>query len=158
MPDGGYDTDILIWSERQSDLLRRLAAGERVNGVVDWPNVIEEVHDVGLSQLNACASLLRQALVHLLKLHAWPNSRAARHWRSETVGFLADAQQRFAPSMAQRIALPTLFATASKQVNQIEDDSGSPRALPDECPFALADLLSSTLDVHALLVKLGGQG
>jgi hypothetical protein len=26
-----YDTDILLWSEQQADLLRRLAAGERVN-------------------------------------------------------------------------------------------------------------------------------
>jgi hypothetical protein len=45
-----------------SDLWRRLAAGERLNAMVDWPNVIEEVRDVGLSTLRACQSLLEQAL------------------------------------------------------------------------------------------------
>ena len=35
-----YDTDILLWSERQADLLRRHAAGERVNDAsIDWPNI-----------------------------------------------------------------------------------------------------------------------
>jgi hypothetical protein len=30
-----YDTDILIWSEQQSDLLRRVAAGEVPNALPD---------------------------------------------------------------------------------------------------------------------------
>ncbi len=42
-----YDTDVLIWSEQQAQLLRRLAAGERVNDLIDWQNVIEEVDSVG---------------------------------------------------------------------------------------------------------------
>ncbi len=36
MPDGLYDSDTLIWSETQADLLRRLAAGERVDADIDW--------------------------------------------------------------------------------------------------------------------------
>ena len=35
-----YDTDAVQWSERQAELLRRLAAGERVNDQVDWENVV----------------------------------------------------------------------------------------------------------------------
>ena len=30
-----YDTDLLIWSEHQADLLRRLAAGEPMNETPD---------------------------------------------------------------------------------------------------------------------------
>ena len=56
-----YDTDILIWSERQGELLRRLARGERVNDQVDWENVVEEVESVGRDQLHAVESLLVQA-------------------------------------------------------------------------------------------------
>jgi Domain of unknown function DUF29 len=41
-----YDTDILAWSKRQADLLRRVAAGERVNDQVDWGNVAEEIEDI----------------------------------------------------------------------------------------------------------------
>ncbi|WP_428487199.1 DUF29 family protein [Rhodopila sp.] len=44
-----YDEDILLWSERQRDLLRRVAAGEPVNEAPDWPNIIEEVESVGRS-------------------------------------------------------------------------------------------------------------
>ncbi len=59
MPEGLYKQDILSWAERQSELLRRLAAGEHVNEAVDWAHVIEELRDVGLSELRACESLLR---------------------------------------------------------------------------------------------------
>jgi hypothetical protein len=34
MPDGRYERDALTWSEQQSDLLRRPAAGERLNAMV----------------------------------------------------------------------------------------------------------------------------
>ena len=80
MPDELYDRDILAWSRRQADLLRRLAAGERVNDL-DWPHVIDEVEDVGRSELRACASLLTRALEHLLKRHGWPGSDSVPHWR-----------------------------------------------------------------------------
>ncbi len=63
-----YESDILLWSERQAQLLRRLAAGERVNDLVDWENVIEEVERVGSEQLHAVESLLLQALVHILQI------------------------------------------------------------------------------------------
>src|SRR5882757_283600 len=62
-----YDTDILLWSQRQAELLRRLAAGEPVNEAPDWPNIVEEIESVGNEQLHAVTSLLRQALIHILK-------------------------------------------------------------------------------------------
>jgi hypothetical protein len=98
MPVDLYDRDILIWSEHQAALLRRLAAGERVNETVDWPNLIEEVEDLGRAELHACESLLRQAMLHLLTLHSGADAPAA-HWRAETLGFLDDAAARFSPAM-----------------------------------------------------------
>ena len=56
MPD--YDTDILVWSERRAELLRRMAAGEPVNEAPDWPNIVEEVADVGRNSLHACGPRL----------------------------------------------------------------------------------------------------
>jgi outer membrane murein-binding lipoprotein Lpp len=38
-----YGDDIRLWSEMQSDLLRRLSAGEAVADQVDWPHVIDEI-------------------------------------------------------------------------------------------------------------------
>jgi hypothetical protein len=61
-----YDTDILRWSERQADLLRRRAAGELINEAeLDWPNIAEEIEDVGSNRLHAVESLLVQALRHM---------------------------------------------------------------------------------------------
>ena len=42
-----YETDILEWSALQAALLRRLAAGERLNDQVDRGNVVEEIESAG---------------------------------------------------------------------------------------------------------------
>jgi hypothetical protein len=74
-----YDEDILLWSERQSELLRRIAAGEPVNGRPDWVNIVEEVESVGRSDLRAVESLLLQAFMPMRSSDAWMarNSRAS---------------------------------------------------------------------------------
>ncbi len=152
MPDGLYEHDALAWADRQAALLRRLAAGERVNDAVDWSNVIEEVQDVGLSELRACQSLLQQAMIHLLKLHAWPASQSTGHWRGEAGVFLDDAAQRFTPSMRQRVELDGLYAKALRRAREATDDTGAPRPLPDACPFGLDELLAG--DLAGLAAKL----
>ncbi len=91
-----YDTDILIWSERQAELLRRHARGERANdGALDWPNIIEEIEDVGRSESRSVESLLVQALRHMLKAQAWPQSRDAPDRRADAVEFRRQARRRF---------------------------------------------------------------
>jgi len=156
MPDGLYERDALAWADYQAALLRRLAAGEGVNEAVDWPNVIEEVQDVGLSELRACQSLLEQALAHLLKLHALPESQAAKHWRDEVRAFLHDVQRRFTPSMGQRIGLDDLYDKAVDRVRAAAADIGiAPRPLPDVCPFTLDDFLAGRLTVAELVARLG---
>jgi len=52
MPDDLYDRDAPAWSERQAELPRRVARGERVNDL-DWDHVVEEIEDVGLPELSA---------------------------------------------------------------------------------------------------------
>ena len=152
MPDGLYERDALVWAETQADLLRRLAAGERVNASIDWPNVIEEVQDVGLSELRACRSLLEQGLRHLLKQRAWPASDAVLHWREEALAMLLDSNGAFTPSMRRRIDVPDLYARAMKYVRRLTDQSGLPAELPEACPFDLDELLEGNVD--ALLAKL----
>src|SRR5690349_16433174 len=107
-----YDTDIVIWSEQQAALLRRIAAGEPVNERPDWDNIIDEVESVGRSQVETVESLLLQALVHMLKAEAWPLSQAAPGWRAEARLFRTQAALRFALSMRQRIDLARLYRGA----------------------------------------------
>jgi len=141
MPDDLYDRDILAWSRHQADLLRRVARGERVNEV-DWEHVVEEIEDVGLSHLNAVQSYLRLMLVQLLKVHSWPESAATGHWRGEIMSFQADAAQRFAPSMPQKIDPDLLYGLAREQVSATSYDGREPLPAPETCPFALDQLLT----------------
>ena len=142
MPDDLYDRDILIWSEQQADLLRRAARGERVNDL-DWAHVVEEIEDVGLSQLNSVKSYLRLMIVHLLKIQGWPNSTSRNHWRQEINSFQSDAEQRFTPSMRQRIELERLYRKALEQLEDAEFDGIPPSPWPLLCPFTLDQLLFS---------------
>lgn len=136
-----YDTDVLRWSENQAALLRRAAAGERVNDQVDWDNVIEEIESVGRSDLHAVTSWLMQALRHDLKAEAWPLSREVPHWRAEARGFRAQARQRFTESMRQRIDVGALYRIAL--VGLAESMDGTPALpVPEVCPVTLDELLS----------------
>ena len=99
-----YDTDILIWSEHQAELLRRRAAGELVNEAdLDWRNLAEEIEDVGRSERNSVRSDLTLALLHDLKAEAWPLAMALSGWRAEAQLHRRLARQRFTPGMRQSI-------------------------------------------------------
>ncbi len=136
-----YDEDILLWSERQGLLLRRLAAGERVNDAdLDWPNITEEIEAVGRSELRACESLLTQAVAHWLKQACWPDSREARHWREEEIRVRQEAADAFTPSMRQRLDIGKIRQRAVQRLPDAID--GVPRgALPDTGTLTLETLL-----------------
>jgi len=136
-----YDTDVLRWSEQQADLLRRLARGERVNEQIDWENVTEEVESVGRDQLHAVQSLLRQALLHMLKAEAWPLHRDKPIWRADAVGFRTDAASRYAPSMRQRLDVARIYRQAMRALPETMDGQ-PPITMPHTCPLTLDELLA----------------
>ena len=156
MPDDLYDHDALAWSERQADLLRRHRAGERVNGI-DWAHVIEEVEDVGLSQLNAVRANLGLILLHLLTLHLWPESPACQHWRGEILAFRTRARTRFSPSMRQRIDLGALYGDAARDISDLDHGTPSLRTPPALCPVTLDQVLTAPgQDLEAAFRDAGG--
>ena len=137
-----YHTDILLWSERQSELLRRRATGELVNDAdLDWPNIAEEIESVGREELHAVESLLRQAIIHRLKVMAWPQSSAVAGWQDEELHFRQDACDRYTPAMRQRIDLARIYRRALQRVPKLIDGL-APQPLPDACPWTLDELLS----------------
>ena len=136
-----YDTDVMTWSERQAELLRRLAAGDAVNETPDWPHIIEEIEAVGQSQIDAVESWLYQALLHMLKAEAWPLSDAVPHWQSEARGFRAQARRKYRPSMRQKIDVSGLYADALYALPETIDGV-PPLPLSTVCEVTLDDLLS----------------
>ena len=138
-----YNTDLLRWSEQQSTLLRRRAAGEPVNEAdLDWPNIAQEIESVGRSELHAMETLLFQALLHRLKAEAWPDSRNAENWLAESRGFLAQARRRFVPSMRQKLDISGLYAEALEAMPSVMDGQ-MPQPVPPVCPVALDELLEA---------------
>ena len=137
-----YDTDILVWSERQADLLRRREAGELANDTkLDWPNIAEEIESVGRSERNAVESHLVQSFLHDLKAEAWPLSREVPLWRAEARGQRDDARRHLTPSMRQRIAVAELYRRARRRLPDTIDEV-PPLPLPEVCPVTLEELLS----------------
>lgn len=138
-----YDTDILLWSERQGELLRRRAAGELVNDTqLDWPNIAEEIDSVGREQLHAVQSLLRQSITHRLKVIAWPQSSAVEGWQDEDLRFRQDAMDRYTPAMRQRIDLARIYSRALQRRLPRQIDGLAPQPVPSTCPWTLDELLS----------------
>ena len=105
-----YDTDTVLWSEHQADLLRRLAAGEHVNEHVDWENVAEEIDSVGRSQRIALASHVRVVLEHLMKLAASPAVEPRRGWRDTVRRARADIKELLEDSPSLRRSVDAIIA------------------------------------------------
>jgi hypothetical protein len=76
-----YEADIVLWSERQGELLRRRAAGELVNDAeLDWPNIAEEIESMGRAEQDQLTNRLSILLAHLLKWRFQPDRRG-NSWR-----------------------------------------------------------------------------
>jgi len=135
-----YDDDILLWSEQQAALLRRLANGERVNDQLDWENLIEEIETSGRSELRAVESHHVQALLHDLKAAARPLARDVPHWRAEARGHRADARRAFALSMQQKIDLAELYCDVLGRMPESIDNI-QPLPVPTERPFPTVEAL-----------------
>jgi hypothetical protein len=140
-----YDTDILTWSEHQAALLRRVAAGERINDQVDWENVIEEIESVGNEQRFVVESLLTNVMRHLLQIAAWPEVPAVTHWRHEVAGWRVQVRRRLQRNPGLRpiieAELPELYRDAIEAMYREVD--GVPRPpVTDQCPFTLNELLA----------------
>lgn len=140
MPEDLHRTDLVLWAERQADGLRRLQRGERVNDL-DWPHLIEEVEDLGASSVRAVRTRLLRALEHLIKAAAAPQSRHLRHWLHEAGTFLRDARLDWTPSMDRQLDVPLLYATALRNMRDLDHLQGGLGRVPSACPFTLPDLL-----------------
>ena len=107
MSDNSYNADILLWSQKQAELLRKRSVNE-----LDWDNIAEEIESVGRSQLHAVQSHIVKALLHDLKAEAWPLSRDVEHWRAEARLHRAAARRQYTSSMRQRLDMAALYRDA----------------------------------------------
>ena len=57
-----YEQDFYAWALEQADVLRRREAGANA---LDYDNLAEEVEGLGIAELRACESLLRQIVINV---------------------------------------------------------------------------------------------
>ena len=101
-----YAVDVLAWSEHQSALLRRRAAGELVNETdLDWLNIAEEIESLGRSERSALASHIRTIIEHLAKLQASPAGDPRAGWEDTVLRARIDIEELLAasPSLRHRL-------------------------------------------------------
>jgi len=103
--------------------------------------VITAVEAVGIAEVNATRSLLRQSLALLLQIRGWPEHPDRSAWLIAVGGALADVAIRLTPGMRPHIDLAALYQLARAQISGVALDGQLPRAFPAVCPFALDDLL-----------------
>lgn len=141
-----YEDDILTWSERQAELLRRRAAGELINEAdIDWPNIAEEIEDVGRSAARAVRSHILMALLHDLKAEAWPRSRDVPHWRAEARLHRDLARDDYVTSMAEKIDMAKLYRQALRAMPETMDEQ-PPLPVPAICPVTLDEMVAPPPD------------
>ena len=78
-----YETDILAWSEQQAGALRELAARRDLPNALDLAHVLEEIEDLGLSELNSVKSFIQLVLRHAIKCVVDADATTVRHWHVE---------------------------------------------------------------------------
>jgi hypothetical protein len=151
-----YDDDIVLWSEAQAQIIRRLGQSRRdLPNDLDIENVAEEIESAGRSETASVESYLRLLMLHLIKIAAAPHAPAVSHWRNESLNFGADASIRFAPSMAQRIDIERPWRTACRQARTALAEPGEPApSLPTRCPWPIEELVREELNLDGLVSAL----
>lgn len=130
-----YDTDTVLWAERQADALRRRAANE-----VDWDNVAEEIEDAGNRYRDRIESRLATACAHLLKWQFQPDHRSGS-WR----GSIAENRNRIAqvtrnyPSVRNYPA--QVLANSYGAGRRVAMAETGLTDLPDACPWTIDHIL-----------------
>ena len=146
-----YDLDFYAWTQRQGGLLRRLAAGERVNDAdLDWPNIAEEIETLGRSERGAVASRIRNVIEHLMKLEASPATEPRAGWRRTIkreridIESLLDGNPTLKPIVSQLIALE-LPRARRLVLASLEEYGETPRLDPESLSYSEEQVLGDWL-------------
>lgn len=114
-----YDSDLLIWSEHQAELLRRMGAGEHVNNQIDWDNVAEEIASLGRSDKRELRSRIRTILTHLIKLRISPATDPRAGWQATILRERAELRDLMRQSPSLRPSLPDVVREEVTEARQL---------------------------------------
>ncbi len=157
-----YETDIYAWAEQQAEALRRLSGRPGLPNGLDLANVVEEVADVGISELRTVESLLENILSHLVLAAADAEAPSVRHWLSEVIAWQSSLRRRITPAMRRRIDLDQVWRDAVHTAVARLDIAGQtviavgvrPRWASVPCPLTLDQLADPAFSVRDAVGRL----
>ena len=159
-----YATDICTWAEQQVTLLRNLAVRIDIPNELDLPNIVEEIEDVGISQLRSVASYIRLILSHMLLIAANADANSVPHWTREVATFRGNMVQSYQRSMPQRIDIDLIWRHATEEAGlklstYLEIEAGLDvdqiiGRFGPFCPFAIDHLCGANFRFHDLIGRL----
>jgi len=159
-----YETDICAWAEQQAAALRGFASRLDLPNELDLPNIVEEIEDVGNSQLRAVGSFMRLILSHTILIALDADAPSVRHWTFEIFTFRGNLIQAWQPSMRQRIDMDMVWShavrdaalklTLYREVGTGPGDAAAKARLESGCPFGIDDLCGEDFAFHDLVDRL----
>ena len=106
-----YDEDILVWSEQQAAALRSLASRHDLPNELDLANVIEEIEDVGRSELHTVESRCENDPRPIWRgLGRSSTHRRSRHWAAEVRQWNGTNSAADQPVMRARLDMDVALA------------------------------------------------
>ncbi len=126
-----YDIDYHLWLETTIEQLR-----SGYFSALDLENLIEELESMGRSDLRTANSLIKQIIIHRLKLDHLPDIDPRKHWCKEINNFKEHLEDLLSPSLKAKIDLEKLYQRAKREI--LVDYT---LELPQTCPYALDNLL-----------------
>jgi len=162
--DSLYDTDICTWAEQQAAALRRLAPGADLPNELDLLNVIEEIEDVGISQLRSVSSFMRLILSHFILIAVDADADSINHWTPEVATFRGELMQSWQSSMRRRIDMDQIWRRAVEEAtlklstygwNGIAFDADAiSGGLGSVSPYGIDDLCGESFKFQSLVERL----
>jgi hypothetical protein len=138
MTAASYETDVVAWASEQARLIR---AGQFDQ--LDLEHIAEEIEDVGKSEQRELASRMAVLIAHLLKWQYQPE-RQSTSWKrtiKEQRRALAFHLKQV-PSLKPRLADPEWQGAIWADAVTLAINETGMGGFPDECPWALADILA----------------
>ncbi|MEA5534736.1 DUF29 domain-containing protein [Crocosphaera sp. XPORK-15E] len=132
-----YETDYPLWLEKQGNALKN----RDVNGL-DWNNLLEEIEYFANEQIHAVNNLLKQIIIHRLKLDYSFDIYSRHHWQCEINAFIDNLEDKLTNSIRNKIDLEKPYKRARRTVLEKYNLD-----LPPDCLYSLEELISY-LDVN----------
>jgi hypothetical protein len=154
MRDELLGEDIVLWSQRQAEALRRMADRHPEAGV-DWPRVIDTVESAGHGRLHEVEAEIVRALYWHLMLAAHPGAMNQREWREAAERGRRASRAHMETGAKPRIELRRLHARAVREVRLLgRFGPAEPKPLLGECSVSLDEWIGAELDTEGVLRRL----